>query len=86
MNKSKRNFLTGAWTSKRSNTDTKAYFESFESCQPLLADNAALLALDNDETDICIQAKAKGLVTEGKSTEELAAELFQLGFIHPSAQ
>lgn len=78
MDKSKRKLISGAWISKFAKPDVqdeKSYFDSFESCYPLLADSASLLI---DE------ANAKGIITDGKSNELIASELFRLGFVYPN--
>lgn len=81
MDKSKRKLISGSWLTKHAHcdthNDTSSYFDSFESCYPLLADSALLLI---DE------AKAKGIDTNGKSNELIASELFRLGFVYPSQQ
>jgi len=81
MDPSKRKLISGDWLrrsiAEANSADTTTgqnYFDSFESCYPLLA-TAGPLLID--------EALAKGINPGGKSLEAVAQELFERDFIHP---
>lgn len=82
MDPSRRKLISGDWL-KRAVADANSvdattgqnYFDSFESCYPLLASAGSLLV---DE------ALAKGIEPDGKSLEAVARELFERDFIYPN--
>ena len=86
MSMSRRKLISGEWLARARSVSpqqdlsqeyasvTDQYFDSFESCYPLLA-SAGPLLID--------EARARGLDTEGRSQESIARELFARGFTHP---
>ncbi len=81
MGTSRRQLISGNWLKQASadaslngSTNDQSYFDSFESCYPMLATGGSLLI---DE------ALAKGIDPQGKSLEAIARELFERDFIHP---
>lgn len=81
MDTSRRQLISGNWlkhatadASLNGSSNDQSYFDSFESCYPMLATAGSLL------TD---EAFAKGIDLHGKSLEAVARELFERDFIHP---
>ena len=81
MDPSRRQLISGDWLKRAAaaaNSDdatvSQNYFDSFESCYPLLA-TAGPLLID--------EAHALGIATEGKSREVIAREVFERGFRQP---
>lgn len=81
MDTSRRRLISGDWQNdtddtsrQKSTSNAETYFDSFESCYPLLASAGPL---------IIEEARALGIDTEGKSREAIARELFERGFTHP---
>ncbi|HBE45117.1 MAG TPA: hypothetical protein DDW17_06645 [Deltaproteobacteria bacterium] len=79
INKGRRDFLTGHWIysffktfraapdSTTQPADTSGYFTSFETCYPLIAEAGNMLFEE---------AKKRGIKIDGKSTVDIAKELF----------
>lgn len=75
MDTSRRRLIMGSRRSRdETATNLAHYFDSFDSCYPLIASAGSLLIEE---------AQAMGIDTKGKSKKAVARELFSRGFTHP---